>query len=466
MGLNPLQQTLALCALGVTAGAIAQARSLAPLLDRIRPAVDVLPGPGSMGPLPATARAPGTAPIPPLPRLQPRGAPIAPMPPIPVEEPCAQPGPRGCLRGALASFDDAVIAADRHGSPLRLCHLGDSVVAVDKLTRRIRATLQARFGDGGTGWMFPSPPSRWYHPQGATVTARGWHVLSVVTPGATDDDYGLGGAVFVPQGPVTETHFQTARSSAARVEVHYVAQSPGDAWSIAVDDEAPQVVSTASLTAPGWTRWRRDLPDGPHRVTLRALGPRVRVGGVVLDRGRGATVDNLGLVGNSARAMHRNLEAPWDRALTLRAPDLVLITLGANEVAHGPLGPPQRRRIIEAYRDVLRRIRGANGRRACLVTSVLDAAEPVDGRLATRPNIPVLIPIQRAEALNAGCAFWDAFAWMGGRGSALRWHRFGWIEPDLTHPTTAGAARLGDALLAALFATRRPVVAPPPTPLP
>jgi lysophospholipase L1-like esterase len=95
--------------------------------------------------------------------------------------------------------------------------------------------------------------------------------------------------------------------------------------------------------------------------------------GLVMERTRGAVVDNLGLVGNSSRALQRNFEAPWQQALALRAPDLVLITLGANEVSHGHLGPPQRQRFALAYRDVFRRIRGTRPSPACLVTSVLDA---------------------------------------------------------------------------------------------
>jgi len=464
MGLNPLQQTLTACALGVTLGALAQARSMAPLLDRIRPPPDDAPLDSPDGPLAAVARAPGTAPIPPLRPLPPRGASSAPMPAVPIEEPCLVHGPSGCQRGALASFDEAVNRADRHGRPLRVSHLGDSVVAVDKLTRRLRASLQARFGDGGPGWIFVSQPSRWYHPQGVEVTARGWRMAAVVSNGAVNGDYGLAGAVFEPEGNVTETRLQTTLGNVAQVEVHFVGQPQGDALSITLDANPGETLSTANATT-AWSRWSRTVPDGNHLVTLRTLGPRVRLAGLVMERTHGAVVDNLGLVGNSSRALQRNFEAPWQQALALRAPDLVLITLGANEVSHGHLGPPQRQRFAQAYRDVFRRIRGTRPSPACLVTSVLDAAEPVNGQLATRTSIPAFVQLQRAEALAAGCAFWDVYAWMGGSGSALRWRRFGWMEPDYTHPTGAGGARVADALLAALFATRRPVTPPaPPTP--
>ncbi len=469
MGLNPLQQTLAACALGVTLGAIAQARGLAPLRDRVRPPPsedDALSSASQTGPMPGATPSPILARVPPLPRLPTRGAPLGPMPAVPVEEPCLQPSAGGCLRGALAAFDEAVVRADREGRPLRVAHLGDSVVAVDKLTRRLRASLQHRFGDGGTGWVFAAAPSRWYHPHQVSLEGRGWQSRSVVTPGATNGDYGLAGAVFAPQPNGAETRVRTTRGSAARVELHYDGGDGREGVSITLDDGPAETVRPAPDAPPGWTRWARDLADGPHSVTVRAQGTTVRVAGLVLERRRGAVVDNLGLVGNSARALHHNYAQSWERALTLRGPDLVVVTLGANEVNHGPLAAPQRQRTVEAYRAVLRRIRGAAGQRACLVTSVLDAAEPVNGRLATRPTIPVLIPIQRAEALAAGCAYWDAFTWMGGRGAALRWQRFGWMEPDLTHPTTAGGARLADALLDALFATRRTLTAPPPAPAP
>ena len=57
-----------------------------------------------------------------------------------------------------------------------------------------------------------------------------------------------------------------------------------------------------------------------------------------------------------------------------------------------------------------------------------------------------------AGAIEAGCAFWSTYAFMGGDGSARIWRR---MQPplmggDLTHPTPAGADVMGAGIADAL----------------
>jgi hypothetical protein len=49
-----------------------------------------------------------------------------------------------------------------------------------------------------------------------------------------------------------------------------------------------------------------------------------------------------------------------------------------------------------------------------------------------------------------GCAFWDTFAWMGGKGASAQWFRRGLVIKDFQHPTSEGAARIAEALFAGL----------------
>ncbi|HEX6767097.1 MAG TPA: hypothetical protein VF103_16485, partial [Polyangiaceae bacterium] len=43
-----------------------------------------------------------------------------------------------------------------------------------------------------------------------------------------------------------------------------------------------------------------------------------------------------------------------------------------------------------------------------------------------------------------GCAFYDTYGAMGGKGSMPIWVKRGLGQADLTHPTGAGAERIGD----------------------
>ena len=61
-----------------------------------------------------------------------------------------------------------------------MAHLGDSLVADDKITGRLRRVLQSRWGNGGVGFQWVVPPSRWNHPAGVTAVGRGWALRSLV----------------------------------------------------------------------------------------------------------------------------------------------------------------------------------------------------------------------------------------------------------------------------------------------
>ncbi|HUT78781.1 MAG TPA: hypothetical protein VM285_13885, partial [Polyangia bacterium] len=80
---------------------------------------------------------------------------------------------------------------------VRVLHYGDSHTAADILTTEIRRTLQARFGDGGRGFILGGMPWRSYRPRDVEVAAGGdWEtqrVLIGADPATIDGLYGLGG---------------------------------------------------------------------------------------------------------------------------------------------------------------------------------------------------------------------------------------------------------------------------------
>jgi hypothetical protein len=82
----------------------------------------------------------------------------------------------------------------------------------------------------------------------------------------------------------------------------------------------------------------------------------------------------------------------------------------------------------------------------------LDSATQKDGEIVTKPVIPKMVDAQRRAAAAQGCAFWDTFTWMGGRGSMAAWHQRGLGADDLTHVSAGASRRVADALVDALLA--------------
>jgi lysophospholipase L1-like esterase len=65
--------------------------------------------------------------------------------------------------------------------------------------------------------------------------------------------------------------------------------------------------------------------------------------------------------------------------------------------------------------------------------------------------IPSLVEEQRRVAAEIGCAFYDTYSAMGGRGSMPTWVKRGLGQADLTHPTGAGAERISNWVFDALM---------------
>jgi lysophospholipase L1-like esterase len=372
-----------------------------------------------------------------------------------LEDPCIDLRESGaCKRYALDAFRDA-LAAQRRGKAdhvLRVSYFGDSLTADDYLTDGLRKRLQALAGDGGPGFVFAAPPHPYcQHHAVARVASEDWIVHGISTVVPPDHLLGLGGTAEIDAGDGTIK--LAPRSTGVReIDVHYLAQPHGGRLELVADGA---VVASFATEAdhPQSGFGESELPEGTKHVELRATG-RVRLFGAALEAKTGAVVDNLGIVNATAKAMYaHNLADHWRNQLAHRAPDLVVLMYGANEAewlhATGP-GMTEHEKVFD---ELLASVRAGAPDASCLVVSPLDQLDWHDDALPPRASIPAMVEVQRRAAAAHGCAFWDVYTWMGGKGSSAEWHRKGWLVRDYQHPTSEGADRIAAALYAGLTAT-------------
>lgn len=76
-----------------------------------------------------------------------------------------------------------------------------------------------------------------------------------------------------------------------------------------------------------------------------------------------------------------------------------------------------------------------------------------DGQLMPRPRLREIVQVQADVALQMGCGFWDALAFMGGELSMLQWvHAIPQMaKADYIHLTRRGYVRMGMALVDAMM---------------
>jgi len=368
----------------------------------------------------------------------------------------ADAAPKKSDEPAAATFDDpkhsldairAALAA--HDHPARISWFGDSVTADDQITHGLRKRLQAQFGDGGPGFVFAAPPHPYCQHRALTrVVSDEWTVHGISTTIPPDRLLGLGGSTETESGGTIKL---VPASAVTRVDIHYLAQPHGGSLELVADGKSVAKVETAFADKKGMYLFA-ELPDGAKKLELRARG-RVRMFGVTLENATGAVVDNLGVVNATAKAMrNHNMDEHWRNQLAHRAPDLVVVMYGTNEaewLAPNGAGMAEHEKI---FGELLATIRLAVPKASCLVVSPLDQLDWRDesGKLPARESVPAMVEAQHRAALANGCAFWDTFAWMGGKGSSAGWYKRGLIVKDFQHPTSEGADRIAAAVFAGL----------------
>jgi lysophospholipase L1-like esterase len=374
-------------------------------------------------------------------------APKPSAPPASLEDPCIEEG-AACTRHALDGFRRA-LAAQREGKaahPLRISYFGDSLTADDHITHALRTKLQAQLGDGGPGFVFAlSPHPYCQHQAVSRVVGGDWASFGISTIVPGDHLLGLGGTA-EGEGVI---RFIPAARTIHTVDVHYLAQPRGGSFEIVADGAVLSRVETGGEHKQSGFAGVV-VPDGTRRIELRAQG-RVRLFGASLEAARGAVVDNLGVVNATAKAMHEhNFAEHWQNQLAHRDADLVIVMFGTNEaewLRPRGAGMDEHERL---FGDLLATIRKASPQASCLVVSPLDQLDWRDERMPPRDSIPAMVAAQRRAAQAHGCAFWDVYRWMGGRGASRGWYRRGLVVKDFQHPTSEGAELLADALFAGL----------------
>lgn len=366
-------------------------------------------------------------------------------------DPCVSGSETSCQARALDGFR-AALAKGRQGQlgrPLRLSLYGDSVVATDEIPGRLREKAVAELGDGGPGFVYAHQPHRFCSHEKITRSSTGsWQSYAVsLTPSLRDRLYGFGGATAqTDDGSVTT---RIKGEPATQIAVHYLQQPRGGRLEVYRDRQAEPLVSVeskAEAAAPAVAH--AEVAEGAQQVVLKIDG-NVRLFGLVLERDRGAVVDNLGIVSVTAKNFSRNEHAHWASQIKARQPDLVMLMIGANEAQWLQGGAKEMLDYTERFTALLKPIR--QGGAACLVISPLDQVEVSDGRVVSRKISTRIVAAQREAAVAAGCGFFDSLAWMGGPGAAARWRRRAWLSGDYIHLTRKGSEQLGDALFSALF---------------
>jgi lysophospholipase L1-like esterase len=339
-------------------------------------------------------------------------------------------------------------------------HLGDSTIGLDGIPNAIRKRFQARFGDGGAGFVLLDRYSLNYKNLAVRLEPNGaWTTCYIAYRCRKDGHYGLGGVTVSSTGGAKTVISTRGKGdvgrTVSRFELWYAAQPHGGTVRVRIDREKPVIVDTNATQLED--RWRvLDVDEGPHRISVQAIRGRVRAYGVVLEtEGPGVVWDTISLIGCFTKRLLSHDPDHIRAQIAHRDPDLLVLTFGGNDLKRMHLGKLDGAQYEREVLEVLEHLRGTESTRVpCLLTGVVDHGRLRAGKVIPHKHVTELIEAQRRAAFAAGCAFFDARAAMGGEGSILDWlrRRPPLASPDLKHLTRRGRDLMGDMIYRALVA--------------
>ena len=348
----------------------------------------------------------------------------------------------------------ARVEAKQSGAIARVAHFGDSTVVSDFVSGTLRRDLQRRFGDAGHGFLLIANawPS-YFHFDVTRYATAGFKVSRIVGPYADDGFYGLGGVSFRADAHAL-ARFGTATNgtfgrAVSRFVIAYAEETRGGRFQVRLDGKDIEVIDTKGPALAARYREVR-APDGPHELELQTLSGESRLFGVILERDEpGVVLDALGIQGARVRFLDKQDDAHFAEQLRSRGSDLVVYQFGANESGDGFVYSMAD--FHRTMKEVIEQQQRALPESSCLVIGAMDRAAKQGEEIVSVRVIPSLVEEQRRVSAEVGCAFFDTYLAMGGKGSMPIWVRRGLAQADLTHPSGVGAERIGHWVFGALM---------------
>ncbi len=349
---------------------------------------------------------------------------------------------------------EALTAGQRR--TVRVVHLGDSHLQADLLTARVRDAWQADYGSAGRGLVFPYALARTNNPYDYRVIATGtWLPRRSAIP-AHHSNWGLAGlAGATATAGATFTlrlvGATAARSPVARVRVFYPLDDSAS-YRLELVDSAGVAAYRPDYTA-GCGEWTLRAPVTTLTFRVRQTRPGQRR---LILQGLHLESDTPGLDwsvagGNGATVASYLRCGRLRRQLAVLNPDLVVVSLGTNDVFGGSFDSVAFRRDVGTFLQMLQR---AAPQAALLLTTPGDTYR--NGRPnAARTAAATRILIDVAEQTD--CAVWDFNRVMGGANSIPNWTATGLAQRDYVHYTLRGYQLQADLLTIALRAALVPI---------
>jgi lysophospholipase L1-like esterase len=367
---------------------------------------------------------------------------------------------------------------------LAILQIGDSHTAADYFTGELRQKLQARYGNGGVGYIDAGKPHIGVRSGAMKITASPGWTYHAIQRSDNIGEFWLSGfnAVATASGEAL-TFASDMPVPFDAIEIEALRQPGGGAIDISLDGAIKSSADLAgSAVEPVVLRLR---PDGAPTDHVRNIEIRTRGAGVVsiasigvYQKQAGVSYNNIGYPGATIDLVNKFDEKLMADGLRRLDPQIVVLVFGTNEASKPNLDAA---RYERNYEKAVARIKAALPNAQIVLVGPPDGAErpphcsgkgpadaachpapPSDGSLWTEPadcdwhtiaHLDLVRDIERRIAQRHGFVYWN---WATINPNQCAAHQLvaaspPLMTPDHVHFTPAGYVKGADLFLDALI---------------
>lgn len=338
---------------------------------------------------------------------------------------------------------------------IRILHLGDSHIASDYITSRIRHRLQAEYGSSGRGFVHVA--QRWgYGGRWLDKKEKGWLRDRIVDKDRAGRPFGFSGMSLESKKKGAKLRYRAEENE--EIAIYYYTQPGGSAFEVRIDGKKVASIETNAAT-PATQSFRLQTkkypmpkkapkmpgPKGGRILEIVAKGKKVRIFGLSFDLAQpGLLYESVGPVGADAKVYLQLERTSLEQHLRIHRPDLVVLMVGGNDALKIRKKWTDPARVKKDHEDLIDVIKKTLPQSEVLLWAPMDAGDRKKGKVVSKAFLTEMRAMQREVAKAKGIAFWDTLEAMGGPGAIARWDKARVMNKDLVHPKKAAADLLGD----------------------
>ncbi|OPY77015.1 MAG: GDSL-like Lipase/Acylhydrolase [Syntrophorhabdus sp. PtaU1.Bin058] len=344
------------------------------------------------------------------------------------------------------------ILKSQDAGKITIFHIGDSHIQADFMTGVIRESLQADLGNAGRGLIFPYGLAKTNGPGDPKMTSNVvWRAQRSSWP-VGDMPTGINGFAISTSNPGATIDIAFSDNTSAQNVFNkitlYCEKGP-EAFEFQIA-ETTDAYDTLSLTesTPYTVTFTLSAPTSHIRLAVRKTKATQRhavLYGISLENGKeGILYHTAGVNGASFKTF--NESAYFIPHLNILKPDLVIISLGSNDVGESDFDPATfRAQIDELVQSILK----DNPDVSILLTLPPDFGKA--GNTLLRQKMSRARNVMIGYCKRNGQAYWDLYMVMGGYGSIGKWQKSSLVQKDAMHFRKAGYQLQGRLFFQALM---------------